>query len=217
MVSVHCQAMRKSHLDGSRPVAARWLWGGRRTCLCLLLMMLSLTLAPGLAVADAPLRSDDVRISRAGPLWLLDGKPFSGQLQRVDSDGAVALLPLDTGLLHGELVSRYRDGSLRGRGHYVRGQAHGLQRAWWPNGQLQSEQFFAGDRPHGSLRTWYASGQRYQEHHYVQGQESGPQRVWFEDQKLRANYEVRNGRRYGSIGMMNCVGGDRALALALIK
>jgi hypothetical protein len=159
---------------------------------------------------DAGINSTDASIGRQGPLRLLNGQPMNGELRRVEGGGSVALLPVRQGLLEGMARSRYADGQPRSEGAYARGQPHGLHRAWWPSGQLQSEQNFVNGMPHGLSRTWYASGKRYEEHRHEHGQEAGLQRIWFEDQRLRANYEVKHGRRYGSIGSMGCVGGDRA-------
>ena len=139
---------------------------------------------------------------------------MNGALRRVEAGGSMTLLPVRQGWVDGVSRSSYADGQLRSEGAYVKGQPHGLHRAWWPNGGAQSTQNFADGMPHGRSRTWYASGKPYEEHHHARGQEAGPQRIWFEDGRLRANYEVKNGRRYGSIGSMGCVGGERAPAAA---
>jgi hypothetical protein len=162
----------------------------------------------------APVMQTDARIGRDGPLWLLAGQPMTGTLKRVSNDGVVTWVPLQHGQVHGLQTSRFANGQQRGEGRYVHGQAQGVHRAWWPSGQLQSEQNFSFDKPEGPMRTWYASGRPYQAHLFVQGQESGPQRVWFEDRRIRANYVVRDGRRYGSIGALNCDGGGQTKGLA---
>jgi hypothetical protein len=162
--------------------------------------------------AAQPLAADNPRVSRAAPLWLLDQQPMSGELQRQEADGGTTILPLHEGSVHGVVKSRYANGRPRSEGAFVQGQAEGVHRAWWPSGPLRSEQRFEQGRPQGLSRTWYASGVLYQEHRYERGQEAGLQRVWFEDQRLRANYEVRNGRRYGNIGAMGCAGGDKPVS-----
>jgi hypothetical protein len=169
---------------------------------------------PCLCVGAQTLSTDNPRVSRPAALWLLDQQPMTGELQRKEADGSVSVLPLREGWLHGVIKSRYANGQPRGEGGFVQGQAQGVHRAWWPSGRLRSEQNFEQDRPQGLSRTWYASGQLYEEHRYEQGQEAGLQRVWFEDQRLRASYEVRNGRRFGNIGAMGCVGGDKPAKVA---
>jgi antitoxin component YwqK of YwqJK toxin-antitoxin module len=173
-----------------------------------LLLLLGLCAACVSAQA-ATIDVDDPRVSRAAPLWLLDKQPMTGELRRKETDGSSTVLPLRDGWLHGTVKSHGANGQPRSEGAFVQGQAEGVHRAWWPNGRLRSEQRFEQDRPHGLSTTWYPSGQRYEEHRYERGQEAGLQRVWFEDQRLRANYEVRNGRRYGNIGAMGCAGDDK--------
>jgi antitoxin component YwqK of YwqJK toxin-antitoxin module len=169
---------------------------------------LGLTLA-GLCAAAQPLWSDNPRVTRAARLWLIDQQPMTGELLRREADGNVSVLPLREGLLHGTVKSHDVNGQPRSEGAYVQGQAHGVHRAWWPNGHLRSEQSFERDMPQGLSKTWYPSGHPYEEHRYEHGQEAGLQRMWFEDQRLRASYEVRNGRRFGNIGAMGCAGGDK--------
>jgi MORN repeat variant len=151
----------------------------------------------------------DSRIIREGPRWLMDGIAFSGELRRIDSDDAVTILPIIDGWLDGLSRSNYADGKARSEGAFVKNQPTGLHRSWWPNGQLQAERNFIDGMPEGIMRTWYASGQRYQQHRYHLGQEFGLQQVWKADGSISASYEIRNGRRYGNIGAMGCVGGDR--------
>jgi hypothetical protein len=183
------------------------------TCCRQLIALTALGVA-SLHAAAQLLAADDRRVSRAGPLWLHSGQPISGELQRRDEDGGTTVLPLREGSVQGVVRSRYADGGPRSEGAFVQGQAEGLHRAWWPGGRLRSEQRFEQGRPHGLLRTWYASGTLYEEHRYARGQEAGPQRVWFEDQRLRASYDVRNGRRFGNLGAMGCVGGDKPAKVA---
>lgn len=188
-------------------------WGLARLAACALAYSAAIAGAAA-GAADAQMNSTDARVGRDGPLWLWDGKPMNGELHRVEASGSVTLLPVRRGLVEGTTRSRYADGRPHTEGAFSKGQPHGLHLAWWPNGRAQSEQNFADGMPHGRSRTWYASGKPYEEHHHARGQEAGPQRIWFEDGRLRANYEVKNGRRYGTIGAMGCVGGERAMASA---
>jgi hypothetical protein len=63
------------------------------------------------------------------------------------------------------------------------------------------------DRNTGTTRSFFPGGRPYEEHRYdASGHEAGPQRVWYQDGSLRANYTVRDGRRYGTTGPMECAG-----------
>jgi hypothetical protein len=185
-----------------------------QACTCLTLACMSIPAAGQMhpPISRPVLMEIEPGVSRDGALWLFSGKPITGVLKRMAQDGVESLWPLLNGQVHGQVTSRFASGQRRAEATFVNGQAQGLHRAWWPNGLLQSEQSFKDDKPDGVLRTWYASGRPYQSHHYMQGQEEGPQRVWFEDQRLRANYVVRDGRRYGNIGTVSCGGGGKAKA-----
>ena len=40
--------------------------------------------------------------------------------------------------------------------------------------------------------------------HYIDGKEVGSQKLWQEDGRIKANYEVKNGERFGLIGLKKC-------------
>jgi antitoxin component YwqK of YwqJK toxin-antitoxin module len=52
---------------------------------------------------------------------------------------------------------------------------------------------------------WFPDGTLYKQFRYEHGHESGAQRMWYVDGSVRANYVVRDGRRYGLIGAKGCV------------
>jgi antitoxin component YwqK of YwqJK toxin-antitoxin module len=53
-------------------------------------------------------------------------------------------------------------------------------------------------------RTYYASGKPFELRHFYNGREEGVQQVWTEDGELYINYEMKNGRRYGTINARPC-------------
>jgi antitoxin component YwqK of YwqJK toxin-antitoxin module len=40
---------------------------------------------------------------------------------------------------------------------------------------------------------------------YKNGQEEGTQKLWYDNGKIRANYVIKNGKRYGLLGTKNCI------------
>jgi antitoxin component YwqK of YwqJK toxin-antitoxin module len=156
--------------------------------------------------------SNSHELTRQGQLWLFKGGPFTGEVRRVEDDGVITILPLQAGYVTGIVRGKAPDGSLRREGSFIKSMPVGLHRTWWPDGKKQSENNYLAGIPIGESRTWYASGNPYEIHRYKMGQEYGPQQVWFEDKRLKANYEIRNGRRYGNFGAMGCIGGDKPKA-----
>lgn len=137
---------------------------------------------------------------------LLEGRPFSGFLLQTLPNGDTAAC---TGYLNGlqEGTSRiwHPNGSLSEERTFHRGRKVGTHRGWWPNGKRRFEYTFRDGEHHGAMLEWYEDGRPYREFHHREGYEEGSQRMWWEDGGIRANYVVRNGRRYGLIGVKNCV------------
>src|SRR4051812_9173178 len=57
------------------------------------------------------------------------------------------------------IAEGYVDGKLHTRNEYLDGLEHGLQRCWYGNGQLSSEETTCLHAPHGYRRVWYPTGQ----------------------------------------------------------
>ena len=89
---------------------------------------------------------------------------------------------------------------------YRDGKEEGVHRGWWPNGSLKFEYRYRSGLSEGVQREWFEDGNQFTEFNYVSGHESGRQRLWTSYGKLRANYVVKDGRRYGLIGAMGCRG-----------
>ena len=84
------------------------------------------------------------------------------------------------------------------------GRKVGAHFGWWPNGTLKFQYAFEAGLHAGESNEWLSDGTLFRAFNYVAGKESGLQRMWFEDGTLRANYVVKNGRRFGLIGSKPC-------------
>lgn len=98
----------------------------------------------------------------------------------------------------------YSNGQIMERRYYVEGKKVGVHMGWWPNGNKRFEYHYSEDMYHGKVREWYENGQLYKRFHYKDGHEEGFQQMWKPDGRIAANYEVRNGRKYGLTGVKNC-------------
>lgn len=131
--------------------------------------------------------------------------------------------------LDGVLVSTYDDASYKMKLQYVAGRKDGFEKQWHSNGQLSQSRMYSqgikignhlgwwedGSQKfdyhyneegayHGSRKEWYNNGQLIRDFNYVNGKEIGSQRMWTDIGKIRANYEVKNGERFGLIGLKKC-------------
>lgn len=87
---------------------------------------------------------------------------------------------------------------------YISGKKEGVHKGWWPDGK--SKFFFEANSNeyNGEFKEWYATGLLCKQFHYTNGQEEGSQRLWWDNGTVRANYVIRNGKKYGLIGLKTC-------------
>ena len=179
--------------------------------------VLSAALALEIVVADgaSSLESGEPEVLEATAVGLeriegrlhLEGEPFTGRLVRRHEGGSVeSMTYYRDGLRHGQARAWYASGALRYRRSYRGGREEGVHVGWWEDGSLHFIYAFEDGVHEGNAREWYPDGTPYRDFNYVEGKESGPQRMWHTDGSLRANYVVKDGRRYGLIGSKGCVG-----------
>ncbi len=87
---------------------------------------------------------------------------------------------------------------------YLLGRKNGKQIAYWENGNKRFEFVAKNDAYEGELKEWSFDGKLIHEAHFVNGQEDGTQQMWYDNGKIRANYIIIKGRRYGLLGTKNC-------------
>ena len=64
---------------------------------------------------------------------------------------------------------------------------------------------FVNDEYEGTCREWSSDGLLVKEMNYLKGHEEGSQRWWYDNGKIKANYIIKQGRRYGLLGTKNCM------------
>lgn len=138
-------------------------------------------------------------------LAYVDGEPLTGWTFERYANGRVKTLhPYQQGKKHGPELSFFPNGSKKSHRPYADGKRTGRHLAWFPDGTLRFDYTFEEGLAEGTHFEWYASGQLYRHCHYENGRESGKQQMWKSDGRVKANYVVRNHRRYGLTGVMNC-------------
>lgn len=88
---------------------------------------------------------------------------------------------------------------------YHAGKKVGKHVGFWEDGQPKFEFNFMDGELQGIANEWYRNGQPYKAFHYKMGYENGSQKMWWENGIIRANYVVKQGRRYGLIGLKLCM------------
>jgi antitoxin component YwqK of YwqJK toxin-antitoxin module len=91
------------------------------------------------------------------------------------------------------------------RRFYEQGKKTGIFDGWWPNGHKRLTYHFQNGEYEGNCRDWTDRGVLINDMNYHEGHETGEQRQFYEDGKIKSNYVIKDGRRYGLLGTKNCV------------
>ena len=152
-------------------------------------------------------------------LLLQQNKPFSGYVVSYYSSQK---LRLKEAYLLGKAESVhqkwYENGQLQEQRSYLNNHKHGIHRGWWPDGKLKFEYSFLNDMAIGTHKEWYDNGRLFTRSTYnQQGQPEGVQQMWYNTGQIKANYVVKNGRRFGLLGAKGCMGENDKERTGLFK
>ncbi len=157
-------------------------------------------------VTNTYVDADDSAFSKKQDTLYYEGKYFSGHLFHLypGKDTAFNISFLN-GVQEGFTRKWYANKQLAEERLYIKGQKEGVHKAWWEDGKPKFIFDITADVYSGELKEWYSSGQLGKWFHYKNGQEEGSQKLWWADGRLRANYVVKHGKKYGSIGIKLCL------------
>lgn len=134
-----------------------------------------------------------------------DSKLFSEQKQYYPDSSLKRVFYLCGDQLIGQELVYYPNGQLSTQRWYCFDVKVGLHLGYWESGlpkfKYEIDEF---GRYHGEVKEWYASGQLYKHFNYSEGQEVGRQQMWKSDGRIKANYEIKNGEKFGLIGLKRC-------------
>lgn len=156
-------------------------------------------------IPDVYISISDSNLMRDGAHQLYKGEVFSGYLvDYFDPDSLKEKEGYLNGLREGNSIKYYTTGQVKEKRNYHQNDKEGIHEGWWENGNRKFEYHFENGKNEGIAIEWYASGQLFKEFNYLSGKENGSQKMLEVDGKIRANYVVKNGHRYGLIGLKNC-------------
>jgi antitoxin component YwqK of YwqJK toxin-antitoxin module len=137
----------------------------------------------------------------------LNGQPYSGAVFTLYPNGkdTADLRNYLQGMEDGVWKKYYENGKLKESRKFIKGNKEGEYLAWWPNGNMQLMYHFDGDEYEGACREWNESGLLVKEMNYKKGHEEGLQQWRYDNGKIKANYIIQDGRRFGLLGTKNCV------------
>ena len=131
---------------------------------------------------------------------------FTGYQYSLYPNGDTAFLhSYFNGVEEGTQKKWYPDKQIAGERFYINGKKEGIHKEWWPDGKQKFIFQATNNEYNGEFKEWYASGVLAKQFHYINGQEEGSERMWWDNGTVRANYVIRNGKKYGFIGLKTCV------------
>lgn len=137
----------------------------------------------------------------------LNSIKYSGYLYEMNSISNDTLLieGYINGLQSGISKKWYSDKKLMEIRMFNNGKKDGRQVAYWENGFKKFDFIAKEDVYEGELKEWNIDGKLIHLGNYKNGQEEGAQKLWYDNGKIRANFFIINGKRYGLLGTKNCV------------
>ena len=147
----------------------------------------------------------DVQFSHHQDTLYLGQKRYSGYAYSCSPAGdTLQLLGYVDGLEEGCQVKRYPGGALQEVRQYSAGKKNGVHTGYWDNGRKKFEFTIVDDFYEGNFKEWSRDGMLTKDFNYIHGMEAGSEKLWWNNGTIRANYVVRDGKKYGLIGLKLC-------------
>jgi antitoxin component YwqK of YwqJK toxin-antitoxin module len=145
-------------------------------------------------------------ISIKNDVVFFNGKIYNGFLYEMhpNTKDTIAIEGYFDGVLHGLCKKWYPNKKLLEERFYSHGEKNGKQIAYWENGNKKFEFIAKNDAYEGEMREYTFDGRLIHLATYTNGQEEGTQKMWYDNGKIRANYVIIKGKRYGLLGTKNC-------------
>jgi hypothetical protein len=149
---------------------------------------------------------DSVAVKQAMGVLYVNDSVFTGTLFSLhpQTKDTLELSSFLNGREHGTWKRFYSKGTMKEIRQFDNGKKQGDYLGWWENGSKKFAFRFKDDEYNGTSYEWAEDGQLYHEANYIMGHEEGAQRVWYANGKIKSNYTIINGRRYGLLGTKNC-------------
>jgi antitoxin component YwqK of YwqJK toxin-antitoxin module len=155
---------------------------------------------------DARLSNDDVNLVLNNGILRYRSIPFQGILTDYDEVNETynetiyvngKKEGIESKMYHNRILAEVRT--------YKNGLKVGTHSGWYKDGSLKFEYHYNDAGVYeGSFKEWYSNGQMVKSFNYSNGKENGSQQMWLSNGNIRANYVVKNGERFGLIGLKKC-------------
>jgi antitoxin component YwqK of YwqJK toxin-antitoxin module len=153
------------------------------------------------------LNKSEQQLGMNNGLLIINQQPFNGTLFTLfsNSKDTATIENYLHGKEHGEWKKYYISHKIKEKRFFANGQKTGEYIAWWENGQKELQYFFKADEYEGTCKEWNETGFLNKIMNYKKGHEDGSQQWWYDNGKIKANYIIKDGRRFGLLGTKNCI------------
>jgi antitoxin component YwqK of YwqJK toxin-antitoxin module len=162
--------------------------------------------------SDGPVKmpvysSAEINVRMQNGIAMTENTRFTGIVYTMyaNKKDTAEIVAFNNGREHGEWKRFYPGNQLMEVRQFENGQKAGTFHAWWPNGAPKLSYHFTNGEYNGVCREWNDKRMLIKEMHYKNGYEDGSQKEFYNDGKVKANYVMISGRRYGLLGTKNCV------------
>jgi len=163
---------------------------------------------PFIAIPKTELLVNDSGFSWQQDKLFFKSKPYSGFTYEKYPNQKIAT---KNGYLNGKLEGKqekwFENGVRMEVRFYSNNHKMGKHQGWYNNGSIRFEYFIDNDVPIKTHREWHPNGQLFTQFNFNQvGQAEGAQQMWYPTGQIKANYVIKNGRRFGFLGAKGCMG-----------
>jgi antitoxin component YwqK of YwqJK toxin-antitoxin module len=131
---------------------------------------------------------------------------FSGNLVGLNELGdTISIIPFLNGKEDGLAYVYGKNKKVLEIREFVKGWKQGRHKGWYENGKPKFMFNFKDDNFQGEYKEWTPTGILFREMHFKNGQEDGMQTIYTHDGKIKSNYMIIDGIRYGKLGNKTCV------------
>lgn len=157
--------------------------------------------------AQLIISGNDSTITFVNGIVYKNNLPFTGTIFNFyqNTKDTADITPYLLGKENGERRKYYPNKQLWEKRYFQNAIKVGEMRTYWPDGKPQMQYFFENGEYQGTCKEWTKTGMLSRLMHYKKGYEDGEQKWWYDNGKIRANYVMIEGRRFGLLGTKNCI------------
>lgn len=139
----------------------------------------------------------DALVSNNG-IYYYKGVPFTGlSVSKFPSNKKKQELNWVRGVLHGEKLEWFENGTLKTKMNFVNGQREGAFTLWWSNGNIYMRGTYVNNDYEGRVECFYKSGNIQYVYHYSKGVLHGIATNYFSNGEKENEVNVVNGKSDG--------------------